>query len=371
MSCGRALYRPSNWHFLQHTTASPWRNHLLRSISESYTDSPSSSSSFLSSNTCSPWETCPGLAPASPAMPMFDDLTAQYSGSLHFDSAGETPATAFNTLSLGSPLRSPIMLPHYPEVIEPYNLFATPDASPDFSSNALALDFSADTTLHAGPAHTQESLLFTPYGNDTLTPQKAKSMSSLSVLPETSSSMGVPSFTGGSMDGGFPSESSLFARSTRRKTSRIDYAEQGYEGDSDDEYEQDANAGVSKRRKARTASAAFPGESDDEASEDSAGRGRKPRGPGRGKGGAAAGAGAAAKRKAKRRHHCTRDGCTSSFTRVTDMERHVASVHRHGDTDANRCSFCRKVFSREDAVLRHENDSCPMRPKKKAAERWT
>lgn len=304
---------------------------------------------------------------------MFEDLTAQYSGSLQFDPAGETPATAFNTLSLGSPLRSPIMLPYNPEpeVIEPYHLFAHQGPNPDFSSNALALDLSADTTQHAGPV--QEALLITPYGNDTLTPQKTKSMPSLSGLPETSSSVGVPSYTAGSMEGGFPSESSLFARATRRKTSRIDYSEQGYEGDSDDEYEEGASAGISKRRKARTASAAFPGESDDEASEDSAGRARKPRGPGRGKGAGssgAGGAGATSKRKVKRRHHCTRDGCTSSFTRVTDMERHVASVHREGDTDANRCSFCRKAFSREDAVLRHENDSCPMRPKKKAAERW-
>lgn len=113
------------------------------------------------------------------------------------------------------------------------------------------------------------------------------------------------------------------------------------------------------------------GDSDEDASEDSTGRGRKARGHTRGKSGGVSGAsGAAAKRKVKRRHHCTRDGCTSSFTRVTDMERHVASVHRQADTDANRCSFCRKAFSREDAVLRHENDSCPMRPKKKAVERW-
>ena len=57
----------------------------------------------------------------------------------------------------------------------------------------------------------------------------------------------------------------MFARSSRRKASRVNYSEQGYEGDSDDEYDDSAVAGLSKRRKARTVSAAFPGESDDDA----------------------------------------------------------------------------------------------------------
>lgn len=344
-------------------TASPWRPQFFRSVTDTYTDSPSSSSSFLSSATGSPWESYPGLAPASPAMPMFEDFSTQYP----FDPAGETPATAFNTLTLGSP--SPTMLPFNtePSGVEPINIFTSHDGSPHFSSNALALDFSVETPQQTSGI--QEALLTTPYGNNTLSPHKAKSMPSLPKFPETSS-LGVPSFTGGSMEG-FSSEQSLFARATRRKTSRVDYSEQAYDGDSDDEFEAGTSAGISKRRKGRTVSAAYPVDSDDDASEDSTGRGRKGRGHARVRSGGVAGAsGAAAKRKVKRRHHCTQDGCTSSFTRVTDMERHVASVHRQADTDANRCSFCRKAFSREDAVLRHENDSCPMRPKKKAVERW-
>ena len=75
------------------------------------------------------------------------------------------------------------------------------------------------------------------------------------------------------------------------------------------------------------------------------------------------------KPKSKRRHHCPRPNCHATFTRITDMERHLGSVHRarEGGTvdEACRCSFCGKVFSREDAVLRHENDSCPVRVKKR------
>ena len=76
------------------------------------------------------------------------------------------------------------------------------------------------------------------------------------------------------------------------------------------------------------------------------------------------------KTKSKRRHYCPREGCRTSFTRITDMERHLASVHRNNDTNTNRCAFCNKAFSRDDAVLRHENDSCPMRPRKTVSERW-
>jgi hypothetical protein len=78
-----------------------------------------------------------------------------------------------------------------------------------------------------------------------------------------------------------------------------------------------------------------------------------------------------AKPKSKRRHHCPRPNCHASFTRITDMERHLASVHRTKDdgevNEACRCAFCGKMFSREDAVLRHENDSCPVRVKRR---RW-
>ncbi|THH04621.1 hypothetical protein EW145_g5382 [Phellinidium pouzarii] len=366
-------------------SATAWRPDIFRSLSDSFTDSPSSSSSFLSSTTCSPWETCPGLTPASPELPTFDDLRSHYPGPLQFDSAGESSANAFNGLSLGSPLRSPILLPYQSEsgVVEPYNLMnhhhtTTSIDTSNLISNALALDLSVDTNF-AGSSQ-PESILLPPFGESLLTPLRSKSPSPFSELNEASSPpAGVSTHTGGKIEenhllsAGFPSENYLQTRVTRRKTSRIDYAEEGYEGDSDDDYEEgnfDDSPRSVKRRRAGQSGATFSLDSDEELSEDtqeSVGRGRKPRGPGRGKGG---NAGAAAKRKCKQRHHCPRDGCRSSFTRVTDMERHVASVHRPVDTDANRCAFCRKAFSREDAVLRHENDSCPMRPKKKAVERW-
>ena len=77
------------------------------------------------------------------------------------------------------------------------------------------------------------------------------------------------------------------------------------------------------------------------------------------------------KPKSKRRHHCPRPNCSATFTRITDMERHMGSVHRTKDdgevNEACRCAFCGKMFSREDAVLRHENDSCPVRVKRR---RW-
>ncbi|KAI5120068.1 hypothetical protein M0805_002630 [Coniferiporia weirii] len=366
-------------------TQHPWQPHAFGSLSDSFDDSPSSSSSFLSSTTCSPWETCPGLAPTSTELPILDGLSSQYPASLQFDSYGESPARAFNDLSLGSSLRSPILLPFDLEsdVVEPYNLVSTQSTdtnnSSNFISNALALDLSIDTNFITPP----DLDPFLTFGNNLVTPPQSNSLppySEPALAP--SPPVTAPSYTGGSVEEAFPSsscipsDSYLQSRVTRQKVSRIDYSEGGYEGDSDDEYREDELDDLprlTKRRKAGSSGATFSLSSDEEFSDDApsiAERGRKTLGPRRGKGSSA---GAAAKRKQKRRHYCPRNGCQSSFTRITDMERHVSSVHRGIDTDANRCSFCRKAFSREDAVLRHENDSCPMRPKtrKRSAECWT
>ncbi|KAH8110892.1 hypothetical protein DFH11DRAFT_725630 [Phellopilus nigrolimitatus] len=380
--------------------ASPWRPNIFRSLSDSFADSPASSSSFLSSTTCSPsllsssttcspWETCPGLAPASPEpLPGLDDLSAQYPNALHFSTVDDSSVHAFNGLSLGSPMRSPVRLPFFPEsdsvgAIDPNALVNNqgPPAgidttNPCLMSNALALDLATET--HAGSSFAGPSQLRNSHSLPRLgSPFHTKSPSPLTEAPSSAHSVPHTEISALPHSAGFPSESDSFLRNRvfRRKTSRIDYAEEGYDGDSDDDEdyagEESDVPRVSKRRKAGVA---FVNDSDEDLSlsEDGHGRrpgarGRKPRGKG---------ANGNAKRKCKRRHQCPKDGCGSSFTRVTDMERHIASVHRNADTDANRCAFCRKAFSREDAVLRHENDSCPMRPKKNAAakidsERWS
>lgn len=367
---------------------SPFMPHAFRSLSDTYTDSPSSSSSFLSSstcspasllssNTCSPWETCPGLQPESPNIPLLDELNIRFPP---FSTNEDPSPRAFNNMSLSSPLRSPISLAarHTSSAVNPMSLMHTSGASTiqpsSIMPNALALDLQEEAIQ---TPHPSQGYTLPPFGGSATSPPPPNSSRSSPLSDAPSHS--VPSYTGGSADSfsfssGFPSESLMLSRATRRKTSKIDYAEAAYDGDSDDDFVipgSDATIRNPKRRKASSASVAFSveGESDEDSSDNThnllkrSGKRSVSR----------SGAGAASKRKCKRRHHCPREGCSSSFTRITDMDRHISSVHRAGDTDANRCTFCHKAFSREDAVLRHENDSCPMRPRKKSsapAELW-
>lgn len=371
---------------------SPFRPHAFGSLSETYNDSPSSSSSFLSSSTCSPasllssttcspWETCPGLQPESPNIPLLDELNIRFPP---FSANEEPSPRAFNSMSLSSPLRSPISLAaqHTAGSVNPMNIMSSNGMSTMHSTsimpNALALDLQ-DEQMFSN--HTVSAPSYSmPLGRTSSTPPPNSNRSSpLTDAPLTTSPHSVPSHTGGSADSftfslGFPSEASMQSRVSRRKTSKIDYTDAAYDGDSDDDFVipgSDATIRNTKRRKASSASVAFSanGDSDDDSSDNALNRIKKT-----GKRCVSkSGTGAASKRKCKRRHYCPREGCSSSFTRITDMDRHISSVHRAGDTDANRCSFCQKAFSREDAVLRHENDSCPMRPRKKTnapAELW-
>lgn len=439
-------YWDSNSFTQRQASPSPWRPSILRSLSDTFVDSPASSSLSLTSSsatgspalfgtsaTCSPWETCPGLQP-SPDIPFLDELDLSgglgngFPSTLNFGPGDET-STAFGGLSLNSPptqtgssLRSPILLPYEPfEQVDPsiihdsgmmhsYSLLP-PGVHPGSStiepshlniSNALALDFAdIPAASDQGPVTAQaHSVPFAPFGGPVGPIQNIPAQSNRSSppssytdaihIPPPPRSGSAPALTGGSSadmfsfptSAGFPSEGPLHSRSTRRKTSRVNYSEAfGGESDGDDEYigdhpMRDQSGRIVKRRKAGGNAAFTLSESDSESGssascDDAPRRGRKPGLAGRR---AVSMSAASNKRKCKRRHSCIRPGCGATFTRVTDMERHVSSVHREGDTDANRCSFCRKAFSREDAVLRHENDSCPMRPRKKAAtpaERWS
>ena len=431
---------------IKQPSPSPWRPTVLRSLSDSYLDSPASSSLSLSSSatgspamfgtsaTCSPWETCPGLQP-SPDIPFLDELDLSgglgngFPSTLTFGTGDDTSA-AFGGLSLNSPptqpgssLRSPILLPYEPfEQVDPsiihdsgsiqtYSLLppgvhsnsSTIEPSNLNLTNALALDFSdLPASTEQDPVTAQpHNVPFAPFGDPASTIQNIPTQSNSRSPPLSSFTDAVhipppprsgsaPALTAGSsMDflsfppsAGFPSEGPLHSRSTRRKTSRVNYVEAfDGESDGDDEYVGEHSArdqhgrNIKRRRASGVASFTLSGSDSESGSsvscDDLPRRGRKPGMAGRR---AVSMSAASAKRKCKRRHSCVRPGCNATFTRVTDMERHVASVHREGDTDANRCSFCRKAFSREDAVLRHENDSCPMRPRKKAAtpaERWS
>ncbi len=180
-----------------------------------------------------------------------------------------------------------------------------------------------------------------------------------------------------------PSMPALNARFARRKASRaVSYRDFNFDGESDDDFEMDADGdyeydddkddGAAARGRKRARRVAGDGDGSDDDSAASGSRMRSVGAGGRKVSNARRGPldPKARRSKNKKRHHCTRAGCTSSFTRITDMERHVASVHRPADSNTNKCTFCQKQFSREDAVLRHENDSCPQRPKKKAVEKW-
>ncbi|KAF9797518.1 hypothetical protein IEO21_10866 [Rhodonia placenta] len=60
---------------------------------------------------------------------------------------------------------------------------------------------------------------------------------------------------------------------------------------------------------------------------------------------------------------CLKPGCTKSFRRITDRNRHLRSSCSKGkpsDLEKPRCSHCNKQFSRDDAVKRHIDDgACP------------
>ncbi|EED77129.1 predicted protein [Postia placenta Mad-698-R] len=60
---------------------------------------------------------------------------------------------------------------------------------------------------------------------------------------------------------------------------------------------------------------------------------------------------------------CLKPGCTKSFRRITDRNRHLrssCSKEKTGDLEKPRCSHCNKQFSRDDAVKRHIDDgACP------------
>ncbi|EED83119.1 predicted protein [Postia placenta Mad-698-R] len=60
---------------------------------------------------------------------------------------------------------------------------------------------------------------------------------------------------------------------------------------------------------------------------------------------------------------CLKPGCTKSFERITDRNRHLrssCSKEKTGDLEKPRCSHCNKQFSRDDAVKRHIDDgACP------------
>jgi hypothetical protein len=52
----------------------------------------------------------------------------------------------------------------------------------------------------------------------------------------------------------------------------------------------------------------------------------------------------------KKRHHC--DQCKSSFGRIQDLNRHLATIH--SDRRDFVCEFCNKEFSRRDSLKRHQ-----------------
>ncbi|KAJ7244167.1 hypothetical protein B0H12DRAFT_1129723 [Mycena haematopus] len=60
--------------------------------------------------------------------------------------------------------------------------------------------------------------------------------------------------------------------------------------------------------------------------------------------------------KAVKRHPCTVPGCTESFTRPNDVQRHIknAAIHRSERNVGPVCSKCGDELSRPDAARRHE-----------------
>lgn len=344
-------------------SASPWKSHILRSSSDSPSSSSESSSAY-SSQTCSPWETCPGLAPASPDFPPHD-IQDSYLNDASFLYRPPTPT--LDSLSLYSPMSSALLLPpnlgHDSMYLEPLGESLFPyDDSPDKAGTIDAKTAFGSFNNHAHSWHSYEP----PVSEDDVAspPSPSETSSAASSPPANAASKSraqqpqTPASAGRSASGAF-----TFTKVSKRKIVKINYAEDGYDGDSDDEY---SDAMSSKR--ARHAEDDFsPDDDDDDEVPLSLSRSGTPALGRRTKlkFGSPGSASAHKSKKGKRRHWCPRDACQTSFTRPTDLERHMASVHREGGSDANKCTFCAKQFSREDAVLRHENDSCPARPRKK------
>ena len=53
--------------------------------------------------------------------------------------------------------------------------------------------------------------------------------------------------------------------------------------------------------------------------------------------------------------HCALDGCTATFRREADLNRHRRYSELHA-THAYRCPACKSEFTRPDAFARHLND---------------
>lgn len=463
-------------------------------------DSPftSASSSSLSSQTCSPWETCPGLAPASPLL--FSSTvaglrqaqglqTAGHAGEKSFNSYGQSQAhapaqqsendvnqyiqerthskkrsieelitdaglTLDTSLDLGlninledkiyltehvvsegsfddgssfgrMTLQSPIHLnfQHSGHGTPPsitggdsggYYPGEENSNSPIFNAPQSTCGvLSAQTSCEASagePISQQSQMKYNVSSPLTPVDERRGLLPPVSPLSPESPHLRAPPSSQGVHDSRSVSpHSSLYTRAARRKVSNVNYAVDEYDSDSDGDYEYDGDydgdeerevgivGRVAKRRRSAeadngrqdangkrararsdasrlhkadsegflspfvddtlaSASASVPSSNAALASYSSRSRNKSKPKP---------------KQKSKRRHHCSRPNCHATFTRITDMERHLASVHRtrEGDepVDACRCAFCGKAFSREDAVLRHENDSCPVRVKKR---RW-
>ena len=354
-------------------------------ISDSFSDSPAtSSSSAFSSATCSPWETCPALAPASPELhpEHFAPEVERVQNSQIFLSPEHIQALVLEDLAL-SPLRTSVPLPfHDAGMAGSFQQMTSHPAPIDTSgalNNALDIDFSGNETPVAARRKTDFNISL---GDNQLTPVSADGPSRsagpyFSPSAPNLSSPQIPENTESNppLEGdGFVSETLLNDRvERRRKSVRLVFSDDDeYMEDSDDDYYEDEDFDDDSPRKRRKNSpksfserSSTSSDYDDERRGSPSSRRSGTKGKRRSLSIGDKKSGAVSKRKTKRRHYCPRDGCQSSFTRYTDMERHLATVHRPTDTEANRCAFCRKAFSRDDAVLRHENDSCPMRPKKK------
>ncbi|KII85557.1 hypothetical protein PLICRDRAFT_56790 [Plicaturopsis crispa FD-325 SS-3] len=69
---------------------------------------------------------------------------------------------------------------------------------------------------------------------------------------------------------------------------------------------------------------------------------------------------------------CSHAGCRETFSRDTDVKRHVATVHDNRgkaqiyeekrDGFRKYCRFCAKILARPDARLRHEQETCKKNP---------
>ncbi|TDL22509.1 hypothetical protein BD410DRAFT_206090 [Rickenella mellea] len=335
---------------------SPWNPHVL----SDYPETPSPQSSLYSTQTCSPWETCPGLAPltAEPAFEglLINDLTNDCS----FLTLDQSLTTSFGSIVPTSPMNTTLLSPidlgtSFAEEDRPWERIALSDDLSNFlgatednvtyPTDDVPLPSDDDEIPEIQNVQFTPPLLSDDIDNIT-TPPSPSSRPSLS-----SRSSYADSFAHCDSDSATTLETDSEFNNTRRRVAKINYAEFDYDRDSDDDYSDSTDS--SPRKKARKSPSSHSDDGSRESSRQTPVGGRKPKGSSSSKG-----------KKSKRRHWCPLDGCQTSFTRPTDLERHVASVHAPNRDEINKCTYCKKSFSREDAVLRHENDSCPARPKK-------